>query len=355
MTQSLLLPREQLLKRARDLEQLSVPGTLYTLRDGLLRCSACAHRCVLDEGSGGACKIRVRRGDQLRVPFGYVARRYVRPVETNTVFHVRPGATALTFGMYGCDLHCPYCHNFQVSQALRDPNAGGPVHVVSAEQLIDEAVEAGCSVVCSAYNEPMLTAEWAHAVFTAARARNLVTALITDGHSTPEAVEYMRPVTDVFRVDLKGFTEDQYRTLGGRMRPVLESIALAKQLGYWVEVVTLVVPGFNDDARGLRWLCDAIRAIDPQIPWHLDAFQPRYRMKDRLPPSSSALFDFASSAYARGMPFVYVGNVTSDTFSATRCPGCHAAVVERHDWRATKVDLIDGACAHCGFRLPGIW
>lgn len=320
-----------------------------------MRCSACAHRCVLDEGSGGACKVRIRRGDELRVPFGYVARRYVRPVETNTLFHVRPGAPALTFGMYGCDLRCGYCHNFRVSQALRDPSAGGPVQVVSAEGLVDEAVRAGCAVVCAAYNEPMLTAEWAYAVFEVARARGLVTALVTDGHSTPEALEFMRPVTDVFRVDLKGFNDEQYRTLGGRFRPVMDSIALAKQLGYWVEVVTLVVPGFNDDPRGLRWLCDAIRAVDPNIPWHLNAFQPRYRMTDRPAMGSGALFQYASSAYARGLSFVYVGNVTSDLFSATRCPSCRASVIERHDWSAVRVGLEAGACPHCAAVLPGLW
>lgn len=355
MSESELVSSDVLRARSRDLEALSVPGDLFTLKDGMMRCSACAHRCVLDEGSGGACKIRIRRGDELRVPFGYVARRYVRPVETNTLYHVRPGASALTFGMYGCDLRCPYCHNFKVSQALRDPVAGGPVQVVTAEALVDDAVRAGCSVVCAAYNEPMLTAEWAHAVFSRARARGLVTALVTDGHSTPEAVEFMRPVTDVFRVDLKGFTEAQYRSLGGRLKPVVDSIALAKQLGYWVEVVTLVVPGFNDDERGLRFLGDAIRAVDPAIPWHLNAFQPRYRMADRPAMGSGALFQYASSAYARGLSFVYVGNVTSDTFSTTRCPACHTSVVERHDFQAVKVTVANGDCPSCGFRLPGVW
>jgi len=355
MIETDLIPGDVLRGRSRELENLSVPGALFTLESGSMRCSACAHRCVLDEGSGGACKIRIRRGDELRVPFGYVARRYVRPVETNTLFHVRPGASALTFGMYGCDLRCPYCHNFRVSQALRDPVAGGPVHAVSAEALVEEAVRAGCAVVCAAYNEPLLTAEWAHAVFAEARRRGLVTALVTDGHSTPEAIEFMRPVTDVFRVDLKGFTEEQYRTLGGRLRPVMDSIALAKELGYWVEVVTLVVPGFNDDARGLRWLCDAIRAVDPTIPWHLNAFQPRYRMSDRPAMSAEALFQFASTAYARGLSFVYVGNVRSDTFSATRCPACHASLIERHDWQAVRVGLEGGVCPHCASVLPGLW
>src|SRR5262249_23121760 len=136
------------------------------------------------------------------------------------------------FGMYGCDLRCPYCHNARVSQALRDGNLGDPGDPIeiSAEALVAEAVAAGCEVVCSAYNEPMITAEWAHAIFTEAKRHGLVTALISDGHTTPEALAYMRPVTDVFRVDLKGFTADQYKTLGGRLEPVIASIADARRL-----------------------------------------------------------------------------------------------------------------------------
>src|SRR5262249_46029522 len=152
--------------------------------------------------------------------------KYARAVETNTIHHVKPGARALTFGMYGCDLRCPYCHNARVSQALRDGDLGDPGDPtdVSAADLIDEAVAEGCSVVCSAYNEPMITAEWAHAIFREAKRRGLVTALVTDGHTTPEALAFMRPVTDVFRVDLKGYDADQYKSLGGRLEPVLASI-----------------------------------------------------------------------------------------------------------------------------------
>ena len=301
------------------------------------------------------CRLRVRRGNDLRVPYGYVARRYTRPVETNTLFHVRPGAQALTFGMYGCDLRCPYCHNHRLSQALRDADAGGPIHRTSAEELVAEAVRAGCRVICAAYNEPLVTAEWARAVFDEAKRAGLTTAVVTDGHSTREVIEYMRPVTDVFRVDLKAHTEAQYRTLGGSLAPVLEAIALAHQLEYWVEVVTLVVPGFNDDPRGLRWLGDAVRAVSPDIPWHLDAFQPRYRMKDRPPMSSAPLFDLAAAAYARGSSFVYVCNSTNDLFMATRCPSCHAKLVERHDWKAERIGIVDGRCPGCGRGLPGLW
>jgi pyruvate formate lyase activating enzyme len=332
-------------------------GTLARPRaDGRLECVACAHRCALGDGQTGRCGVRRREGDRLLVPFGYVAARRIRPIETNTVYHVLPGASALTFGMYGCDLACPYCHNARISQALRDGGDITPAPV-SAAALVDQAVAAGCSAVCAAYNEPMIAAEWMHAVFTAARARGLATVIVSDGNTTPEALTYLRPVADVYRVDLKGFTEAQYVQLGGRLAPVLDAIRTARRLGYWVEVVTLVVPDFNDDLGGLRGLARAIADVDPGIPWHLNAFQPRYRWRDRPPQAAGLLVTAAGSAYARGLRHVYVGNVggRATALEHTRCPGCHAVVVTRHGYRALEVRLVSGRCPDCGTAIGGVW
>lgn len=342
-------------ERRLELEDHTSAGSLFQIEEGRFRCSACAHRCVLADGGTGICGVRVRRGDELRVPYGYVARRHVRAVETNTLYHVRPGSLAMTFGMYGCDLRCPYCHNWRLSQALRERDAGGPVTATTAEELVADAESAGCRVVCAAYNEPMISAEWVRAVFERARDRGMTTALVTDGHTTPEALAYLRPVTDVLRIDLKGSEEAQYRLLGGSLRPVVEAIDLGCKLGYWVEVVTLVVPALNDDPRGMRRLADLLRALDPSIPWHINAFQPRYRMKDGCPPSQSALWNYAAAAYARGLRFVYVGNVEDQSFTSTRCPMCRASMVERRDFKATRIRLEDGACSACGYELPGLW
>jgi pyruvate formate lyase activating enzyme len=356
-----LLPAAALKRRASDLQvdlaARAVPGELQARTGELLRCTACAHRCVLADGRTGACGVRDARDGRIFVPFGYIARRYVRPVETNTVYHVEPGSKSLTFGMYGCDLRCPYCHNWRLSQALREDVSGEAPLAMTPAALVDEALAAGCRVLCAAYNEPMIAAEWVKAIFTEARARGLRTMVVSDGNTTPEALAYLRPVTDVFRVDLKGFLPEHYKALGGRLEPVLEAIAEAKRLGYWVEVVTLVVPGFNDDEQGLRGLARKLVAIDPLLPWHLNAFQPRYKMKDRPAMHPELLVSVAGSAFARGMPFVYVGNVTG-TFRElehTRCPGCHATLVERENFTTTAVHLRGSACPSCGHAIPGLF
>lgn len=356
-----LLPVTALKKRSAelrvDLASLAAPGALEA-RDpetGILRCTACAHRCVMGDGRTGACGVRDARDGHIYAPFGYIARRYVRPVETNTVYHVEPGSKSLTFGMYGCDLRCPYCHNWRLSQALREDVAGEAPIPMTPEALVAEAEAADCRVLCAAYNEPMIAAEWVRAIFTRAKERGLTTMVVSDGNTTPEALAYLRPVTDVFRVDLKGFAAEHYKALGGRLEPVLEAISEAKRLGYWVEVVTLVVPGFNDDPAGLRGLAKKIAAIDTSMPWHLNAFQPRYKMKDRPAMHPELLVSVAGSAFARGMKFVYVGNTTT-TFKElehTRCPACHTTVIERSNFTVTKSTLTGDTCP-CGEKIPGV-
>jgi pyruvate formate lyase activating enzyme len=291
------------------------------------------------------------------VPSGYVAARRIRAVETNTVYHLLPGARALVFGMYGCDLRCPYCHNWQVSQALREDAARAAPEPITAAALAEEAVRAGCGVVAAAYNEPMIAAEWVHAVFQQARARGLRTAIVSDGNTTREALEFLRPVTDVYRVDVKGFTEEQYAELGGTLSVVLDAVGMARSLGYWVEAVTLVVPGFNDHLQGLRWLAREIAGIDRDLPWHLNAFYPRYRWRDRPPQGAGLLVSAAGAAYARGLRYVYVGNLADrlPELSHTRCAGCRRVLVERRDYQTQSVALVAGRCPDCGRSAPGIW
>jgi pyruvate formate lyase activating enzyme len=325
--------------------------------DGRLQCVACAHRCALADGQAGVCGVRFRRGDTLRAPFGYVAASRIMPVERNTIFHVRPGAAALTFGMLGCDLRCPYCSNWQLSQALREEVPDAAVRDVSPDGLADEAVAAGCRVLCSAFNEPMITAEWAYAVFSEARGRGLVTALISDGNTTEEALAVLRPVTDVYRVDLKGYAAAQYRTVGGDPDAPIAALRTARRLGYWVEAVTMVVPGFNDDPGGLRALATSIAAIDPDVPWHLNGFVPRYRMADRPPMDAGPLVSAAGIGYARGLRHVYVGNVADRVteLSHSRCPRCHHVVVRRENYTTLWIGIRNGACPYCGTIIPGRW
>ena len=245
-----------------------------------IRCFACGHRCPIFEGQPGVCKVRFNEHGVLRVPWGYAAGVQIDPIEKKPFFHVQPGSSALSFGMLGCDLHCGYCQNWVSSQALRDPRALAPAHAVTPGELVRAAIDAGAAALVSTYNEPLITAEWAVAVFKEAKAAGLLTGFVSNGNATPEVLAYLRPWLDLYKVDLKSFSDRRYRELGGRLEPILESLRRIYELGLWLEVVTLVVPGFNDSDQELRSMAEFLAGISRDIPWHVTAFHQDYKMTD---------------------------------------------------------------------------
>ncbi|MBL8684188.1 MAG: radical SAM protein [Myxococcales bacterium] len=337
------------------------PAALFEPTEhGHVRCLACAHGCVIQEGREGACAVRFVREGKLYAPHGYVARRLARNVETNTLYHFRAGERSMIMGMYGCDLRCPYCHNWRLSQALREDSehtADEEPLECTAEALVDHAIEQGCTVMAAAYNEPMIAAEWVRDVFAEAKRRGLATAVISDANTTREALSFIRPVCDAYRVDLKAADNERYRALGGRSGPVFDAIAIAKELGFWVEVVTMVVPGFNDELRSLRTIADAIARVSKEIPWHLNAFVPRYKLEHVPRMEVNSLASAVGMGYAKGLAFVYASNARGgySELSHTRCPACHEVLIERDDYRVTASHLKNGACFKCGANIPGVW
>jgi pyruvate formate lyase activating enzyme len=265
------------------LTRLTVEGELYErLPDQRVRCYACGHSCLIPEGRDGVCKVRFNRGGTLFVPSGYVATSLqVDPIEKKPFFHVMPGARTLSFGMLGCDYHCSYCQNWITSQAIRDPGAVAAPARVSAEEIVRAALAHQAPIITSTYNEPLITSEWAVSVFKLAKARGLKTAYVSNGNATPEVLDYLRPWLDLYKVDLKGFDDKSYRKLGGKLETVLNTIRLLVEKGFWVEVVTLLVPGFNDSDGELRGLARFLAGVSRDIPWHVTAFHPDYKMTDR--------------------------------------------------------------------------
>src|SRR5712692_2351623 len=189
-------------------------GELYEkLDDGRIRCFACGHCCPIPEGRPGVCQVRFNRGGKLYVPWGYVGGVQCDPIAKKPFFHAHPGALAFSFGMLGCDLHCAYCQNWVTSQALRDPAAVvSPMHVTPTDLVVD-AIRQGGRVIVSTYNEPLITSEWAMAVFKEARATGLVTGFVSNGNGTPQVLEYVRPWVDLYKVDLKSF-DDRHSAVG---------------------------------------------------------------------------------------------------------------------------------------------
>lgn len=334
-------------------------GALYERQDGnMVRCLACGHCCSIADGREGVCKVRVNRGGRLFVPWGYVSGLHVDPIEKKPFFHAFPAQTACSFGMLGCDLHCPFCQNWITSQTLRDPEAVASAFEVSPEQIVAAAVRDRCAAVVSTYNEPLITSEWAVAIFREAKAAGLATGLVSNGYGTPQVIDYLRPWIDLFKVDLKGFDDRHYRQLGGRLQPVVDTIARLHGLGVWVEVVTLLVPGFNDSRDELRRLAEFLAGVSPDLPWHVTAFHPDYRMTDVPRTTVDMLVRAADIGRAAGLHYVYAGNLPGSVqdLENTRCPRCRALLVRRMGFSVRELRLTAaGTCPDCGATIAGRW
>ena len=280
------------------------------------------------------------------------------PIEKKPFFHAHPGALAYSFGMLGCDLHCSYCQNWVTSQALRDPNAVSAPLEVDPELLVKDALAQGAKVVVSTYNEPLITSEWAVAVFRQAREAGLLTAFVSNGNGTPQVLEYIHPWIDLYKVDLKSFDDRHYRELGGRLQPILDTIRSLHQMGIWLEIVTLLIPGFNDGDDELRNLTSFLSDVSPDIPWHVTAFHQDYRMMDHGNTTAEQLIRACEIGREAGLRYVYAGNLPGRVgrWENTYCPSCDALLVERYGYLIKQMNVTrEGKCPACSTGIPGIW
>lgn len=344
---------------AERLDALTAQGELYEQQpDGAVRCVACGHRCLIRPGRRGICKVRFNAAGALRVPWGYVAALQCDPTEKKPFFHLYPGSDTLTFGMLGCDFHCGYCQNWLTSQTLRDPAALAAPRDFDADELVRLAVGAGAPAIVSTYNEPLITSEWSVEIFRRARNAGLVCGFVSNGNATPEALDYLHPHVALYKVDLKGMRDRAYRTLGGKLHNVLESIERLHAMGFWVEIVTLLVPGFNDDPAEIDDAARFIAGVSPDIPWHVTAFHRDYKMTDGRDTTADDLRRVCERGREAGLHHVYAGNLPGrvDPWEDTRCPGCAATLIRRRGYQIVENRLgLHGRCPDCRAPVAGYW
>lgn len=323
-----------------------------------IRCLACGHRCLVPEGRTGVCRVRFNQGGTLRVPAGYVAGLQIDPIEKKPFYHAFPGRDALSFGMLGCDYHCSYCQNWVTSQALRDDQAISLPRFCDPQSLADLAVQHRVPVVVSTYNEPLITSEWAVQVFQAARQRGLTCGYVSNGNGTPEVLAYIRPYVDLYKVDLKGFDDKHYRELGGVLANVLDTIGRLVEMKFWVEIVTLVVPGFNDSDGELQQIARFIAGVSRDIPWHVTAFHPDYKMLGPPRTPAATLLRAYDHGKEAGLRYVYPGNLHGGVGDRenTFCPNCNELLIRRHGFYVEENRMkVQGRCPACDEAIAGYW
>ena len=346
---------------ADRLDALTHPGWLFDKENSAVSCHACAHRCLIQPGKRGICQMRVNNDGELRVPWGYVAAANVDPIEKKPFMHFLPGSDALTFGMLGCNFHCDFCQNWISSQALRDPASASSeryIQKISSKELVRYALRSGAEIIASSYNEPLITSEWAIDIFKHARENGLKTVYVSNGFATPEVLHALQPFLDGFKIDLKCMTDENYRSVGGNLQVVLDTIKLAYDLGMWVEVVTLVIPEFNDSNEELWKTARYLSGISTDIPWHVTAFYPTYKHMDASRTPADTIQRAAEIGQEAGLRYVYAGNLPGRVGSLenTYCPHCQALLIERTGYfvQSNRV-TADGTCPDCGKPIAGVW
>lgn len=340
----------------REHSMAAAPELVVEEEDGTLRCLACGNRCRIPEGDAGTCRMRENVAGQLRVPAGYVAGMQVDPLEKKPFFHAYPGRDALSFGMLGCNLRCDFCQNWVTSQTLRDDLATALPNSCGADDIVRAAVAHAAPVIVSTYNEPLITSDWAMKVFQRAREKGIVCGYVSNGNASDEVIAYLRPVMDLFKIDLKSFDEAGYRGLGGQLKNVLRTIERTKELGFWTEVVTLIVPGFNDSERELAGMARFIAGVSRDIPWHVTAFHPDYRAADKPYTRPEQLRRAHELGKEAGLDFVYAGNLSGlGDLENTNCPGCGTLLIERRGFRILQNRMDGTKCPACAMEIPGIW
>ena len=323
---------------------------------GSVRCIACAHRCVLRPSRIGICGVRQNRGGDLyTLVYGQVVASQAEPVEKKPFFHFLPGSRAFSLATQGCNFHCSYCQNWQISQAHREGRVPESRYL-APESAVEEALAAGVRSIAYTYVEPTVFLEYALDTMVRARAAGLNNLFVTNGYESPEALELLVPLLDAGNVDLKAANNDFYRHVCGAMwEPVRDTIVAMRQMGVWVELTTLLIPGLNDDRRDLTAMAEWIAtAVGPETPWHLTRFHPAYRLSGLARTPAATLVEAAGIARDAGLRHVYVGNAPEVEAATTYCSDCGERLIGRVDFDVTEWRLVDGRCPRCGHPLAGV-
>jgi pyruvate formate lyase activating enzyme len=326
-----------------------------TLADGKVRCGICQRRCIIGEGERGYCHTRENQGGKLySLVYGEVASISINPIEKKPVFHFYPGSRWLSLGTLGCNFRCPGCQNWELSHAeIR----GEGTRFLSPEELIQLAQQHDCLGISWTFNEPTIWFEYTLDGAKLAKEKGLYTNYVTNGYITPQALDLLAPYLDVFRVDVKGFSQEAYHRLANisDFRGVLQSTKRAKQnWGMHVEVVTNVIPGYNDDEEQLRGLASWIRReLGEGTPWHITRFFPHLRLLHLEPTPIATLKRGLEIAREEGLHYAYLGNVPGHSGENTYCHRCGSLLVQRFIFDVKQYNLEGSRCRYCGAEIPG--
>lgn len=318
-------------------------------------CSLCYHRCTIKEGQKGICGVRENRAGTLySMVYGKSISENVDPIEKKPLFHFFPGSQSLSIATAGCNFTCLHCQNSSISQMPRN-NKYIAGNELPPSKIVALAKEYNCRSISYTYTEPTIYFEYAFETSKLAKEGGLANSFVTNGYITPEALKAIHPYLDAANIDLKSFSDDFYRNVcGAKLQPILDSITLYYQMGIWVEITTLIIPGYNDSVEELTDIARFIKNIDEKIPWHITAFYPTYRLTDPQPTSIQSLRKAREIGLAEGLRYVYEGNIPGKGSENTSCYNCNKVLIQRLGYSIIENRIKDGKCPECHSLIDGI-
>jgi pyruvate formate lyase activating enzyme len=323
------------------------------LNNKSVQCHLCAHHCKINNRKHGLCKVRENiNGTLYTKVYGRTIARHIDPIEKKPLYHFYPGSKAFSIGTPGCNFHCVFCQNHEISQVV-SPEILKMGHPASPHEIVEEALQSGCKSMAYTYTEPTIFFEYNFDIARLAKEKGLQNIYVSNGYMTIEMLEMIGPYLDAINIDLKSFSDDTYRRLmGAHLQPVLESLKNIKKMGIWLEVTSLIIPEVNDSHTELHEMAHFIAdELGVDVPWHISRFFPGYKMND-VPPTPMNTLDRAKEAgIEAGLNYIYPGNVPPTADQNTHCPRCNRVLIERSGYQILTGNLRNGSCPHCGMKI----
>lgn len=321
----------------------------------LVKCELCPRYCILDHGQKGECRIRVNIDGKLyAVTYGYPCSIHIDPVEKKPLYHFLPGTPILSLATVGCNLHCKNCQNWEISQA--EPYQY-ETEFIEPEKISVLAVQYQCPSIAYTYTEPLAYYEYTYECCKISAEKGLKNVLVTAGYINEEPYKRLLPFVHSANIDLKGFSEEFYRTVcDGTLKPVLKTLELTKNAGVELEVTNLVIPTINDKEEDLQKLSAWVsKNLGRETPLHFSQFYPRYKMTHLPPTPLETLLKARQIALNEGLQHVYIGNIIHRESSNTYCPSCKTLLIERYGYNILQNNISNGKCPKCHREIYGIW
>ncbi len=327
------------------------------LENDQVQCRLCSHFCRIEPEKRGRCGVRQNKNGELyTLVYDRAAAVNVDPVEKKPLYHFMPGTMTFSFGTMGCNLSCSFCQNYSLSQA---PKTGGDVtgHNVTPQLLVESALRNQCGSISYTYSEPTIFYEIMYDTAVLAHEHGLKNIMVSNGFQSPECLQSLAPYIDAANIDLKAFTSDFYEELcGARLEPVKKNLKMIRELGWWLEVTTLLIPEKNDNEDEVQAIARFIKnELGEDTPWHLSRFHPDYHMHDRGLTPQISLMRARQAGKDAGLHYVYVGNVPGNEFAHTYCPQCQAHVIDRSGFQVRAKHMTAGTCSACGAAIAGVF